>query len=668
MRRRESSTSAGTACWLMATRAEAVSINLIALSGNWAAGIYRCDNRTAASSASSRICTLWCFSNGVAIPRIIKRAFSSVGSSTFTTWNRRTSAGSFSICFLYSSKVVAATVRKVPRASAGLRRLAASPVPADPPAPISVCASSINRMIGLGEACTSSITDRNRCSNSPFMLAPACSNPTSNVLNVTSRNCGGTSPDTIRSANPSTTAVLPTPASPVRIGLFCRRRMSTSTTCRISSSRPTIGSISPLRALSVRSTENFARASCLPICAGAIAPLCSPGETFPPTVDPSFAASASSTLPEVILENSSVSCSCFTFENSIDMPFRTFRKFWVRNIATIKWPVRMLGSWNMSVAYTHASFTASFRCPESPVTAVAPRGSRSSAAVRSVASLAGFTLNARIMRCRSESWTCMIWLIQCTSSTYGFPRILQKTVALSIALYASELSFPNIAALLISAMVHSRVRTIGPNAHTINCPLQVYFFQPQRCLPSCPSFNRKSQIANRKSSCHFQHQIIRILPNRPWLVLQPRAPSQPPALAQFAVRHLIAAQHQLYIKSKLLRYIIKHPVPKPPNAPAAGQQALVIGVAHRPHSNLKSLLALPNFRPHDHRRAQKPRKSALPQPALAILRQLQPMPHKLLDFHVDLEIVLQNRPKPLRILRRRREPPRIMQLGQVGHF
>ena len=52
------------------------------------------------------------------------------GSSTWTTWKRRVSAGSFSMCFLYSAQVVAATVRSVPRARAGLSRLAASPVPA----------------------------------------------------------------------------------------------------------------------------------------------------------------------------------------------------------------------------------------------------------------------------------------------------------------------------------------------------------------------------------------------------------------------------------------------------------------------------------------------------------------------------------------------------------
>ena len=62
----------------------------------------------------------------------------------------------------------------------------------------------------------------------------------------TSFSGGGTSPLAMRSAKPSTTAVLPTPASPVRIGLFCRRRIRMSTIWRISSSRPTTGSISPV--------------------------------------------------------------------------------------------------------------------------------------------------------------------------------------------------------------------------------------------------------------------------------------------------------------------------------------------------------------------------------------------------------------------------------------
>ena len=55
------------------------------------------------------------------------------------------------MCFLYSAQVVAAMVRSLPRANAGFSRLAASPVPAAPPAPTSVCASSMNKMIGVGD-------------------------------------------------------------------------------------------------------------------------------------------------------------------------------------------------------------------------------------------------------------------------------------------------------------------------------------------------------------------------------------------------------------------------------------------------------------------------------------------------------------------------------------
>src|SRR3989304_4439618 len=44
---------------------------------------------------------------------------STVGSPTVTGWNRRSSAASFSMCFRYSSSVVAPTVCSSPRASIG---------------------------------------------------------------------------------------------------------------------------------------------------------------------------------------------------------------------------------------------------------------------------------------------------------------------------------------------------------------------------------------------------------------------------------------------------------------------------------------------------------------------------------------------------------------------
>ena len=148
------------------------------------------------------------------------------------------------------------------------------------------------------------------------MDAPACSKPTSNASNRASFNAGGTSPRAMRRANPSTTAVLPTPASPVRIGLFWRRRISTSTIWRISSSRPTIGSISPFRACSVRSVQNCARASSLPIAPGAIAPDASPGTAPPPVVEPSCGLSRSSVEPSTITAKFSDKSSAPTLENS----------------------------------------------------------------------------------------------------------------------------------------------------------------------------------------------------------------------------------------------------------------------------------------------------------------------------------------------------------------
>ena len=253
----------------------------------------------------------------LATPRIIRMAFFSSGSSTCTFWKRRVNAGSFSMYFLYSAQVVAPTVRSVPRASAGLSRLAASPVPAWPPAPTRVWVSSTNRMMGWVLACTSSITDRRRCSNSPFMLAPACSRPTSSASSFTSFSAGGTSPRAMRWAKPSTTAVLPTPASPTRMGLFWRRRIRMSTTWRISSSRPTMGSILPLRACSVRSVVNFLSASCLPMAAGAMAPEPSPGAPLP-TPEPSVAPWPSSGEPSVMRARWSARSSGLIFSNCRD--------------------------------------------------------------------------------------------------------------------------------------------------------------------------------------------------------------------------------------------------------------------------------------------------------------------------------------------------------------
>jgi hypothetical protein len=70
----------------------------------------------------------------------------------------------------------------------------------------------------------------------------------------------GTSLDTIRCARPSTMAVLPTPGSPMRTGLFLVRRERTCMTRRISSSRPITGSSFCWRASAVISLQYFSSA------------------------------------------------------------------------------------------------------------------------------------------------------------------------------------------------------------------------------------------------------------------------------------------------------------------------------------------------------------------------------------------------------------------------
>ncbi len=175
-------------------------------------------------------------------------------------WNRRSSAGSFSMYLRYSLMVVAPMACNSPRASMGLSMFDASIAPSAAPAPTRVCNSSIKSTIWPSDSCTSLSTALSRSSNSPRYLAPAISEPRSRAISRLSRSPVGTSPLTMRCANPSTMAVLPTPASPTSTGLFLVRRESTWMTRRISSSRPMTGSSLPLRARSVTSRAYFSSA------------------------------------------------------------------------------------------------------------------------------------------------------------------------------------------------------------------------------------------------------------------------------------------------------------------------------------------------------------------------------------------------------------------------
>ena len=169
-------------------------------------------------------------------------ASSTVGSSTKTGWKRRSKAASFSMYWRYSSSVVAPIQWSSPLASIGFNILPASIAPSVFPAPTIVCSSSINRMIFPSLFFTSSRTAFSRSSNSPRYFAPATRAPISRENIVLSFSPSGTSPLTILCARPSTTAVFPTPGSPISTGLFFVLRERIRITFLISSSRPITGS------------------------------------------------------------------------------------------------------------------------------------------------------------------------------------------------------------------------------------------------------------------------------------------------------------------------------------------------------------------------------------------------------------------------------------------
>src|SRR6478735_4478003 len=81
-----------------------------------------------------------------------------------------------------------------------------------------------------------------------------------------------------------------------------------------------------------------------------------------------------------------------------------------------------------------------------------PRGRASRAAVKSACRRAGSRLNWLATRARSPLSICLSWKSQCTSSTYGFPRSLQNTVADSRALKVVASSLEKSLDLLISLM------------------------------------------------------------------------------------------------------------------------------------------------------------------------------------------------------------------------
>ncbi len=239
----------------MRSRAQPSSMRSMALSGKNRWGRYRRDRSTAAVSASSEMVRRWCCSYRLRMPRRISRVCSRVGSATVTGWKRRSRAASFSMYLRYSSSVVAPTTWMSPLDRAGLRILAASMAPSAEPAPMMLCSSSKNRMMFPARR-TSPIMTFTRSSNSPRYLVPATMADRSRLKRRLSRSGSGTAPAASRRANASATAVLPTPGSPMRAGLFLVRRDRIWITRATSCSRPTTGSSRPVMAMRVRSLEN----------------------------------------------------------------------------------------------------------------------------------------------------------------------------------------------------------------------------------------------------------------------------------------------------------------------------------------------------------------------------------------------------------------------------
>ena len=230
---------------------DASSIRSIALSGKYLSVIYLSDRSTAAFMASSVILTLWWSSYMDLRPSIIFLESSRLGSSTITSCIRRARAESFSTCFLYSSMVVAPIICMSPLARIGFRILAASIEPSAAPAPKTMWNSSINK-IKSSRLEASSNNFLSLPSKSPLYLVPAIIDARSRLKIVLPFIMAGRLHFTISLASPSAMAVLPTPGSPIRIGLFFVLLIRIWIILLISSSLPITGSIFPASTKSLR--------------------------------------------------------------------------------------------------------------------------------------------------------------------------------------------------------------------------------------------------------------------------------------------------------------------------------------------------------------------------------------------------------------------------------
>ena len=100
--------------------------------------------------------------------------------------------------------------------------LDASSEPVAPPAPTIVCISSMKSITSLAFS-SSVIMAFILSSNWPLYFVPATNAARSSITILLSKRVRDTCFSCIRSASPSAIAVLPTPGSPISIGLFFLR-------------------------------------------------------------------------------------------------------------------------------------------------------------------------------------------------------------------------------------------------------------------------------------------------------------------------------------------------------------------------------------------------------------------------------------------------------------
>jgi hypothetical protein len=158
---------------------------------------------------------------------------------------------------LYSFIVVAPISFNAHLANDGFNKLPASHCHSCAQAHTIVCISSIKRIICQSDFSTSLITAFSLSSNSHLYFAHAKRAPISRVITLLFIRFSGTSLFTIFKAIHSIIAVLPTPGSQTKTGLFFVLLDSICKVLLISSSLPITGSIFHDFANSIRSIQYF---------------------------------------------------------------------------------------------------------------------------------------------------------------------------------------------------------------------------------------------------------------------------------------------------------------------------------------------------------------------------------------------------------------------------